>query len=210
MAEKPGRNGTQHPVIDLLFVEHYLRHGNKAKAAEYAYSQTGRPPPKRSQRGIGWYEVGYKLGKKPSIQAEIKRRLDELAEQERVETARVQAELMRVAFADLRRLFDDKGKLLDPKDWPEDVAAAVAAFDVFEEFAGRGGERDLVGYTKRVRAWPKVDALEKLARIMGMFKRDNEQQDKRPILVFASSVPRTLPAEQSPGAEVTPGTTTEG
>lgn len=82
---------------------------------------------------------------------------------------RVLKELRAMALSDLREMYDAKGKLKHPKDWPDHVARAVVSVDVFEEFEGVGKERELVGYTKRVKMADKLKALEMIGKHLRMF-----------------------------------------
>lgn len=85
-------------------------------------------------------------------------------------------EMARLAFHDPGQLFDDDGNLIPIKDLPEDARRAISSLDVDELWDGRGEDRRQVGSTKKVRLWDKVSALEKLARIAGMFEKDNRQK----------------------------------
>lgn len=42
---------------------------------------------------------------------------------------RILSEYSRLGFSDIRKLFDDKGVLLPPNSWPDDIAAAVVSID---------------------------------------------------------------------------------
>jgi hypothetical protein len=74
--------------------------------------------------------------------------------------------------------------------------SSVASVEVFEEFQGPGEDRQLIGYTKKVKLWDKNAAIDKLMRPtrgreaspthrrqrvqglahLGVYKRDNEQK----------------------------------
>lgn len=75
-------------------------------------------------------------------------------------------ELRRLGRSDIRQLFDDSGALKPPGDWPEDLAAAVAAIDVYEECGPKG---ELLGYTKKVKLWPKAESLKMLGQNLRLF-----------------------------------------
>ena len=51
----------------------------------------------------------------------------------------------------------------------DDTAAALSGIETLEEFEGAGGDRCLVGHTKKVRSWDKGRALELLGKHLGMF-----------------------------------------
>lgn len=77
---------------------------------------------------------------------------------------RIFEEWCKVAFVDIRKMFDDYGHLLPIKRMPADIAACVASFEV---------ER---GVTK-VKMVDKMKALESLARSLQMFAELGKKED---------------------------------
>lgn len=75
---------------------------------------------------------------------------------------RVLREVARIALSDVRKLFAADGSLRPVRELDDDAAAALAAVDVVEDFAG--GKT-----TKKVRLWDKKGALELLGRHLGLF-----------------------------------------
>nr|WP_246386828.1 terminase small subunit [Gluconacetobacter sacchari] len=87
---------------------------------------------------------------------------------------RVVQEIARLGLSDVRKLFDDSGRLLQPHEWDDDTAAAVAAIEVDQrKEPGEDGERYTV---TKIKAWDKNSALEKLMKHLGLYERDNEQR----------------------------------
>lgn len=82
---------------------------------------------------------------------------------------RVMKELQLMATLDFSRAYDDKGRLLHPKEMPEEIRRAIAGIEVTEEFEGVGADRELIGYTKKVKFWDKPKALELMGRKFAMF-----------------------------------------
>jgi phage terminase small subunit len=103
----------------------------------------------------------------------VKARVDELQarREQRTEITQdsVLRELARIGFSDARKLFDENGKLKPVGEWDDQAAAAVSSVEVTEEFAGRGADREQVGFTKKVRLWDKVNALVNMGKHLGMF-----------------------------------------
>lgn len=85
---------------------------------------------------------------------------------------RVISELGRLAFVDPRRFFNDDGTAKRIGELDDDTAAALAGIEVYEEFAGRGEDRELIGHTKKFKIADKGVNLERLGRHFGLF-RDN-------------------------------------
>ena len=114
-------------------------------------------------------EKGYELIHKNSL---VKEALDQAISDNLmkigVRAERALTEIARVAFSDLRKLYNEDGSLMLPHEWPEEAAGAVAGVEVVEEFEGKGTDRKLVGYTKKVRTYDKVRALELLSKHLGI------------------------------------------
>lgn len=80
----------------------------------------------------------------------------------------IERELARIGFSDPRRFFREDGSLLLPGELGDNEAAALSSVEVFEEFAGQGEARALIGYTKKVKFWDKKGALEALGAKFGI------------------------------------------
>lgn len=83
-------------------------------------------------------------------------------------------QLARMAMGDPRRLYRDDGTLKQPNELDDECAAMVQQIEVFEEFAGRGNERELIGYTKKVRLVDRKGALELAMKNLGLVKEKVE------------------------------------
>jgi phage terminase small subunit len=101
---------------------------------------------------------------------------EKAAKRAEITAADVLKEAARIAFSDIRKLFDENGNLKPVSELDDDIAAAVASIEVTEEFAGSGESREFVGYTKKIKFWDKNAALEKLFKLLGLFKADNRQK----------------------------------
>lgn len=154
------------------FVAEYLISGNATQAAIHAgYS------PKTA------YKIGAENLKKPQIasilaekQTVIAQRQDERLEAMELTKERVNREIARIAFFDPRKMFDDKGNPKAVTDLDDDTAAAVAGLDILEQFEGSGEDRVFIGYVKKYKIADKNSALDKAAKILGSYERDNEQK----------------------------------
>lgn len=125
------------------------------------------------------YQQGSRLLKDPQVLAIIKP-----AQEAHVEAIthltltaeRIKQEIARLALFDPRKLFDSDGQPKPITELDDDTAAALAGLDVLEEFEGTGEDRKFVGYTKKYKIADKNSALEKAARILGLFEKDNAQR----------------------------------
>lgn len=85
-------------------------------------------------------------------------------------------EVARLAYFDPRTLYRGDGQLKRPDEWDDDTAAGVASIEVLEEYEGKGDDRELVGFTKKLKLWDKNSAIEKAMKHLGLFERDNAQR----------------------------------
>ena len=108
-----------------------------------------------------------------AIEKAMKSRLQKIG----VYAERVLTELARVGLSDIRKLYDEDGRLKHPKDWDEETSAAVAGVEVMEEFEGKGKDKKHIGTTKKVRVFDKVRALESLGKHLGLFPTDKKDDE---------------------------------
>lgn len=82
---------------------------------------------------------------------------------------RVLDELKRIATVDISEAYTDKNELKPMKDIPEDVRRAIVAVETEELFDGVGREREMIGYTKRIKVADKIKALELIGKKFAMW-----------------------------------------
>lgn len=112
--------------------------------------------------------------------AKVKLRIDGLKApalaRAQLSVERTLQEVARLAYFDPRTLYRDDGELKRPDEWDDDTAAAVASLEVSEEYDGKGEDRKLNGFTKKLKLWDKNAALEKAMKHLGLYERDNSQR----------------------------------
>ncbi len=113
--------------------------------------------------------VGAENLTKPDIQTEVSRLMAERSKRVEVSADTVLAELLKLAMADIGQAFKEDGSLKAIHEMPEEIRRAIAGVDVFEEFEGRGEDREQIGWTKKIRFWDKTKALEMLGRHLRLF-----------------------------------------
>jgi phage terminase small subunit len=103
----------------------------------------------------------------------------------------VLSELRAIALADIRSILDESGGVKPASEWPEEIARVIAGIDQFEEFEGRGSARVQVGWTKKIKFWDKLKALELIGKELKMFvdKTDNSHSVKLEDLILKSHSP---------------------
>jgi phage terminase small subunit len=153
-----------------LFIEAYLTNGGNATQAAISAGFT-----KKSARSRG-----FELVKDRDLSKAIEeRRAAVLAKAQTVTGLTVERtlqEVARLAYFDPRKLYDDKGNLKPVHELDDDTAAAVGSVEQYEEYAGRGEEREIIGHTKKVKPFDKNAALDKAMKTLGLYEADNQQQ----------------------------------
>lgn len=82
---------------------------------------------------------------------------------------RILQEYARIGFSDLRKVLAPGGHLLNPQDWDDDTAAAIAGVEVVTRRVGYGEDAE-VEYVHKIKPWDKPKALDSMARHLGMFE----------------------------------------
>jgi len=101
-------------------------------------------------------------------------------------------EIARICFSDIGDLFDDFSNLKSVKDLPREVRACIASIKVVKKNLTVGD--NAVEYVHEIKFWNKPQALELLARHLGLLEKDQQG----PVV----DVPAfTLPPE-TPGVRV--------
>lgn len=84
----------------------------------------------------------------------------------------VLARLDQIAHADIRKIFTPGGALLPPHEWPDDVAYAIAGFEVVTVSKGEGE----VEHVAKIKWSDRKGYLEMLGKHTGIFEKDNSQK----------------------------------
>jgi phage terminase small subunit len=143
------------------FVDEYLRDLNATQAAIRAgYSA------KRAD------EQGYENLRKPEIVAAINAAKQRRAKRTEITADRVLEESARLAFLDIRQLYDDDGTLKPVSQWPDEVAAAVSGIDSVQQYEQVGDQMVPAGVLKKIRLWSKPSQLTLLAKHLKLLQED--------------------------------------
>lgn len=137
------------------FVDEYLVDLNATAAAKRAGYN-----PKTA------YSIGQENLTKPEIQSAIQEAKANRQKRTEITQDMVIAELAKLGFFDIRKLFDRDGKPLDVIQLDGDTAAALVGLDV-QDVADPDGA--FVGYVKKYKMADKIRALELLGKHLGVF-----------------------------------------
>lgn len=100
------------------------------------------------------------------VQAFLTERMKDRETRTQVTQDRVLQELARIAFFDIRKLYNSDGSLKRPDELDDDAAAVLSGVDV-TEMAGNDGP---VTFTKKAKVFDKTAALTLAMRHLGMLK----------------------------------------
>ena len=142
-----------------LFVMEYLVDLNATRAARAAgYSERTA----ESQ--------GSRLLSNVKVAAAIQEAMDKRAAEVGLTSKRVLEEVQHAAFLDPIELFADDGRLLPLRDMPERARRAISGIEVEEIYEGRGEDRHLVGYLKKIKLVSKEGTLTLAGRHLKLWK----------------------------------------
>lgn len=116
-----------------------------------------------------------------NVQASIRAILDKVAQANEITVARTLKEIARIAYGDHRKLYDEQNRLRPMKDLDDDAAALIAGVESEEEYsdavdANGKVTRELSGFTRKVKTWSKVKALDQCMAYLGMHKSVNPNE----------------------------------
>lgn len=111
-------------------------------------------------------EQGSRLLVNVSIQKYLSYRHQQRLIRTEISQDSVLQEFAKIAFIDIRKFYNEEGKLKLPHQLDDNCAAALAGIDVDELWA----ERERVGVTKKIKLNSKIAALENLGKHIGIYK----------------------------------------
>lgn len=99
---------------------------------------------------------------------------------------RVLEEYAKIAFFDIREIYDVDGGLTNVKQLDDSSAGAIASIKSSEEWGEDDeGNRAITGALKEVKVFDKLRALEALGKHLGVFDADNRQKEIKAQVVVS-------------------------
>lgn len=143
-------------LIDLNATQAAIRAGYSAKTAN---------------------EQGAQNLAKLSIAKAIQEAMDKRSKKAEITHEKVIAEIAKLAFADIRNIFDEYGNLLPVHMLPESISGSISSVEVVTSKIP-GGEPTEVEHTARIKFWDKKGSLELLGRHLKLFTDKTELTGK--------------------------------
>jgi len=149
-------------AMEIQAVDHYVStpgcsKGQAMRVAGYSRTVTDNPQ---------------KMFNKPNVAAEVRRRREIMARRAEVTEERIVAEYARIAFgsiAKFKKVDFNGGLYWDFTGATEEDLELIEAMDTETYVDGRGEESRIVKKLK-IKPYPKLQALDALARHLGLFK----------------------------------------
>ncbi|HHM5103871.1 TPA: terminase small subunit, partial [Pseudomonas aeruginosa] len=98
-------------------------------------------------------EIGYQLLQKPGITSAIQAAMKERAERTQIDADYVLRRMIEIDQMDLLDIMTDAMELKPVSQWPRVWRQYLSGFDLAEMFEGRGDEREMIGFLKKIK-WP--------------------------------------------------------
>lgn len=117
-------------------------------------------------------KIANELLQKTHVLMLVKQEEEDILRQAGVDRVRVLTQIARLAHADGRNLYREDGSLKNPSEWDDETAAAIASVETLELFEGMGKQKELIGFTKKVKLWEKKGPLELLMKYLDLFQPD--------------------------------------
>lgn len=130
-----------------------------------------------------------------AARSEVKARVAELlaasAEKAEITQAMVLAELAKIGFSDIRKLFGPGGQLKRVEDLDDDSAACLSSIEVVTKKVP-GSDDNEVEHVAKLKLWDKRAALVDIGKHLGMFKEvvEHTGKDGGPIEIGDSDLAR--------------------
>jgi phage terminase small subunit len=158
------------------FCQAYIRLGDKSAAYREAYDASSMKPESINRKAVELFDDGKITARVKELQDEVKSRNDVTVD----EIVKTLSGMMRFDIADL---YDSDGVLLPVHAMPKEARLMISSIDTDELFMGKM----LIGQTKKIRLYSKLDGIEKLMKHLGGYEKDNKQRPAATIQVNLGS-----------------------
>ncbi|WP_431129727.1 terminase small subunit [Flagellimonas flava] len=119
---------------------------------------------------------------KLNIQNYIHELQKDIRERNKITVDGVVKSIADIATFDIAQCYNEDGSLKPIHDIPIEIRTSISGIKTYEEFIGKGKERERIGDIKELKIINKLDALEKLMRHLGGYEKDNNQRSSQVTL----------------------------
>lgn len=168
----PATSNTEGDIRKEKFAQYYFRFGDREKAVVYAGFDCKTSKDNSNSARV----TANRLLRDSYVCRRLTELMDRSAASIVLSKRKVLSEAARVAFCDPRKLFDTEGRLLPITDLDDNTAASIASIKVTTEFEDdEDGHKKAVGETTEVKFWPKVSALDLLAKYYKLYEKEEKE-----------------------------------
>lgn len=159
------------------FADKYFETLNGCKSAIYAgYSEaTAR-------------QQAHQMLQDPEVEEYLRKLREEEAERNGVSRERLLQEYKKIAFSDVRELYNADGGLHNVKQIDDETAGAISSIKSKEVYDNEGNK---VGDIIEVKTHDKIRALDAIGKHIGFFEKDNDQRKIELPLMNVKIIPPT-------------------
>ncbi|MFT5659721.1 MAG: phage terminase small subunit [Sulfurimonas sp.] len=123
-----------------------------------------------------------------NIQNHIQELMLKRSERTQVTADMVIKEICKTAFHDIRSLYDKNGQLVPVKELDDSSASAISSFKSKREYQGKDEEGNAeYAIIDEYKRFDKLRALDMLAKHLGLYGKDNSQQNN--VIVIEAREP---------------------
>jgi len=151
------------------YCQNYIVSGNQAASYRLAYDA-------EAMNINSVYVEACRLHSNPNIALRIKELQNEAYERNKITVDEIIQNLAGMVRFDIGDLYDDDGKLLPLKEMPASARQMIQQLDIEELFDYIDGDKIFKGFSKKIRTYNKLDAIEKLMKHFGGYEKDNKQK----------------------------------
>lgn len=146
-------------IMQAQFCIEYCKDFHGTKAAERA----GYEPTSAAAQST-------KLLKQPHIKKAINDQLRAMQRRTMITADKVLVEMYEIGMCDVRHAYNDNGTLKDIKSLPTPLAKAISEVtcDEIYEYNPITKEKELIGYTRKLKFHSKIEALKSLGKHFGL------------------------------------------
>lgn len=149
------------------FAQEYVLTGNASEAYRRAY------PKSLNWKEAALFVAASQMLSKDKVSIRVKELQTDVKAKFDISAERLLLEQSRIALFDFRKLFDENGKLIDPTNMPDEVAAVVSSVKVSRVKRGADDptEEDII----ELKLWNKNNSIDSLFKHKGLYEQDNKQ-----------------------------------
>jgi len=133
---------------------------------------------KEASKRAGYsYSSAKRILKMPKAQEYIRKKQEDISSKLNITAQKVIEEYAKLAFFDIRNIFNPDGSPKPINELDSSVSAAISSVEVVELYEGRGENKRFVGYNKKYKIADKKAALDSICKHLGLFK-ENETKNE--------------------------------